>query len=144
MVCSVWWKLFSNFSTFDWSIIFWKFFRRKQVSRVAFLSYLSSPPSNTPHLHPHPRSLHFMSSCSCYWCFFSPSHFNLQVFISWALSQKVSAIFECVRKGKEKDFRRKRGRKIEYESLALGKLLEVRHIFAMVVFDTVFPPHLKD
>ncbi|WMV07505.1 hypothetical protein MTR67_000890 [Solanum verrucosum] len=66
------------------------------------------------------------------------------VFISWTLSQKVSAIFECVRRGKEKDFQRKRGRKIDYESLALGKLREVRHIFAMVVFDTVFPPHLKD
>ncbi|KAG5629338.1 hypothetical protein H5410_001055 [Solanum commersonii] len=66
------------------------------------------------------------------------------VFISWTLSQKVSAIFECVRRGKEKDFRRKRGHKIDYESLALGKLREVRHIFAMVVFDTVFPPHLKD
>ncbi|XP_055818746.1 uncharacterized protein LOC129887606 isoform X2 [Solanum dulcamara] len=66
------------------------------------------------------------------------------VFISWTLSQKVSTIFECVKRGKEKDFRRKRGRKIDYEALALGKLREVRHIFAMVVFDTVFPPHLKD
>lgn len=66
------------------------------------------------------------------------------VFISRMLSHKVSAIFECVRKGKEKNFRRKRGSKIDYESLALGKLREVRYIFAMVVFDTVFPPCLKD
>lgn len=66
------------------------------------------------------------------------------VFISWALSQKVSAIFECVRRGKEKDFRQKRGSKIDYESLALGNLSEIRYIFAMVVFDTVFPPCLKD
>ncbi|XP_060197024.1 uncharacterized protein LOC132626235 [Lycium barbarum] len=66
------------------------------------------------------------------------------VFISWTLSQKVSTIFECVRRGKEKGFRPKRGSKIDYESLALGKLREVRHIFAVVVFDTVFPPNLKD
>ncbi|XP_009604533.1 uncharacterized protein LOC107812113 isoform X2 [Nicotiana tabacum] len=66
------------------------------------------------------------------------------VFIPWALSQKVDAIFECVRRGKEKGFRRKRGSKIDYESLALGKLHEIRHIFARVVFDTMFPSHLKD
>ncbi|KAA8532215.1 hypothetical protein F0562_032260 [Nyssa sinensis] len=65
------------------------------------------------------------------------------VFIPLALSMRVSMLFECVRRGKEKGFVPKRGSKINYESLALGKLHEVRHMFARVIFDTVYPPKLK-
>lgn len=66
------------------------------------------------------------------------------VFISLALSLKVSTIFECVRRGKEKGFVPKRGSRIDYESLALGRLHEVRHMFARIVFDTIYPPQMKE
>ncbi|PSR84614.1 Poly(A) polymerase [Actinidia chinensis var. chinensis] len=62
------------------------------------------------------------------------------VFISPALTLKVVAIFERVRGGKERGFVPKRGSKIDYEALALGRLNEVRHMFARIVFDTVYPP----
>uniref|UniRef100_A0A5B7ATI3 Polynucleotide adenylyltransferase n=2 Tax=Davidia involucrata TaxID=16924 RepID=A0A5B7ATI3_DAVIN len=65
------------------------------------------------------------------------------VFIPLALSMRVSMLFECVRRGKEKGFVPKRGSKINYESLALGKLHEVRHMLARIIFDTVYPPKLK-
>ena len=48
-------------------------------------------------------------------------------------------MFECVREGKEKGFVPKQGSKINYELLALGSLQEVRHVFARIVFDTVYP-----
>ena len=41
--------------------------------------------------------------------------------------------------GKEKEFVPKQGIEIDYELLAEGNLKEVRHAFARVVFDTVFP-----
>ncbi|KAI8024339.1 Poly(A) polymerase I [Camellia lanceoleosa] len=66
------------------------------------------------------------------------------VFISLALSLKVSTIFECVRRGKEKGFVPKRGSRIDYESLALGRLHEVRHMFARIVFDTIYPQQMKE
>ncbi|OVA17389.1 Poly A polymerase [Macleaya cordata] len=56
---------------------------------------------------------------------------------------RVLRIFDCVRGGKEKEFTPKRGTKIDYEYLAMGKLQEVRHIFARVVFDTIYPPELN-
>ncbi|KAH7833397.1 hypothetical protein Vadar_005914 [Vaccinium darrowii] len=65
------------------------------------------------------------------------------VFISFALSEKVCMVFQCVRRGKEKGFVPKGGSKINYESLALGTLNEVRHVFARIVFDTVYPPQLN-
>ncbi|KAE9454840.1 hypothetical protein C3L33_13307, partial [Rhododendron williamsianum] len=65
------------------------------------------------------------------------------VFISLALHEKVGMIFHCVRKGKEKGFVPKGGSKIDYESLALGRLSEVRHVFARIVFDTVYPLQLN-
>ena len=37
----------------------------------------------------------------------------------------------------------KQGSKIDYESLAVGNLPEVRHIFARVVFDTIYPLSLN-
>ncbi|KAA8540633.1 hypothetical protein F0562_024448 [Nyssa sinensis] len=64
------------------------------------------------------------------------------VFISLALYLRVCKIFECVREGKEKGFVPKQGSKIDYELLAMGSLQEVRHIFARIVFDTVFPINL--
>lgn len=65
------------------------------------------------------------------------------VFISLELYLRVCKIFECVRQGKEEGFVAKQGRKIDYDLLALGSLEEVRHVFARIVFDTVFPLHLS-
>lgn len=61
------------------------------------------------------------------------------VFITLALSEKVSTIFDCVRRGKERGFILERESIIDYESLALGGIHEVRHVFARIVFDTVYP-----
>lgn len=52
---------------------------------------------------------------------------------------RVCRIFECVREREGQGFVSKQGSKISYESLALGSLPEVRHVFARIVFDTVFP-----
>ncbi|VFQ60897.1 unnamed protein product [Cuscuta campestris] len=65
------------------------------------------------------------------------------VFISPALSQKVCAIFECVQWGKDGGHSQKQGSEIDYGALALGRLYEVRHVFARVVFDTVYPLQLE-
>lgn len=67
---------------------------------------------------------------------------NVQVFFPLAVYLKVCRIFECSREGSQKVFMPKQGRKINYEILALGSLQEVRHTFARVVFDTVFPLNL--
>eukprot|EP00258_Populus_trichocarpa_P026529 XP_024442548.1 uncharacterized protein LOC7457572 isoform X3 [Populus trichocarpa] len=64
------------------------------------------------------------------------------VFFPLAVYLKVCRIFECSREGSQKVFMPKQGRKINYEMLALGSLQEVRHTFARVVFDTVFPLNL--
>ncbi|XP_021888094.1 uncharacterized protein LOC110807302 [Carica papaya] len=61
------------------------------------------------------------------------------VFISLALYLKACRIFGCVRDGPEERFLAKQGSKIDYESLALGSMQEVRHVFARIVFDTVYP-----
>ncbi|XP_023876310.1 uncharacterized protein LOC111988755 isoform X1 [Quercus suber] len=63
------------------------------------------------------------------------------VFIPWALSLRVSKIFECVIRGMERGSVPRRGKKINYESLALGSLKEVRHVFARIVIDTIYPPN---
>lgn len=68
---------------------------------------------------------------------------DLQVFIPLGLYLRVCRIFECVRDGAEKGFVAKQGSKIDYESLALGCMQEVRHIFARIVFDTVYPLRLN-
>ncbi|KAK7826963.1 poly(a) polymerase i [Quercus suber] len=65
------------------------------------------------------------------------------VFIPLGLYLRVCRIFECVRDGAEKGFVAKQGSKIDYESLALGGMQEVRHIFARIVFDTVYPLRLN-
>ncbi|KAF2312811.1 hypothetical protein GH714_040517 [Hevea brasiliensis] len=68
--------------------------------------------------------------------------FSDLVFIPLALYLKVCKIFDCVRQGREKGFVPKQRSKINYELLALGSLEEVRHTFARIVFDTVYPFNL--
>ncbi|CAK7336072.1 unnamed protein product [Dovyalis caffra] len=65
------------------------------------------------------------------------------VFIPMTLLLRVSKIFECVKRGMERGFVPKRRRKIDYESLAMGSLEEVRHTFARIVLNTVSPPKQK-
>lgn len=69
--------------------------------------------------------------------------FSPQVFIPLALYLRVCKIFECVRVGKEKGFVPKQGSNIHHDLLTLGNLQEVRHVFARVVFDTIYPIDLK-
>ncbi|KAI3766076.1 hypothetical protein L2E82_16125 [Cichorium intybus] len=61
------------------------------------------------------------------------------VFVSLHLYLKAVKIFECVSQGKEARFLAKQGGKINYELLSMGSLQEVRHVFARVVFDTLYP-----
>nr|XP_028948556.1 uncharacterized protein LOC103454898 isoform X2 [Malus domestica] len=61
------------------------------------------------------------------------------VLIPWGLSLRVCRIFSCLTSGAERGFIPRQGSKIDYESLAQGALPEVRHIFAGVVFDTIYP-----
>ncbi|KVI06126.1 Poly A polymerase, head domain-containing protein [Cynara cardunculus var. scolymus] len=61
------------------------------------------------------------------------------VFFSLHLYLKAGKIFECVNQGKEARFVAKQGGKIDYELLAIGSLQEVRHVFARIVFDTIYP-----
>ncbi|XP_031740541.1 uncharacterized protein LOC101203603 isoform X2 [Cucumis sativus] len=61
------------------------------------------------------------------------------VFISQSLSISVCKIFDCVRRGNETGSVPKRSRRINHDSLAMGNLSEVRHVFARIVFDTVYP-----
>ncbi|XP_073140687.1 uncharacterized protein [Henckelia pumila] len=70
---------------------------------------------------------------------YSKAPFSDLVFFSLALYLRVCKIFECVKGGREKGFASKRGSKIDYEELALGSLREVRHVFARVIFDTIYP-----
>lgn len=65
------------------------------------------------------------------------------VLIPWGLSLRVCRIFSCITSGAERGFIPKQGSKIDYESLAQGALPEVRHIFARVVFDTIYPLSLN-
>lgn len=67
------------------------------------------------------------------------------VFIPLQVYLRVCRMFECVGHGhKDKSFTPKRGSKINYHILAQGGLAEVRHVFARVVFDTVYPPNLEN
>ncbi|PON91809.1 Poly A polymerase [Trema orientale] len=65
------------------------------------------------------------------------------VFIPLALSLRVCKIFQCIRRELERGSVPKIGKKIDYESLALGSLPEVQHMFATVVFNTVYPVNRK-
>lgn len=54
-------------------------------------------------------------------------------------------MLECVGHGdKDRSFIPKQGSKINYYALVQGGLPEVRHVFARVVFDTVYPPNLEN
>ncbi|KAF3675185.1 putative mitochondrial phosphate carrier protein 3, mitochondrial-like isoform X1 [Capsicum annuum] len=66
------------------------------------------------------------------------------VFIPLALYLKACNVCQCVRMGKEKGFVAKKGNKIDYELLASGSLQEVRHVFARVVFDTIYPLNIGE
>nr|KYP38052.1 putative poly(A) polymerase [Cajanus cajan] len=70
-------------------------------------------------------------------------HSNL-VFIPLALYLNTYTIFDCVRVSANKKFLSKKGRKIDYESLAQGRPHEIRHVFARIVFDTVYPHPLHE
>ncbi|KAM1209427.1 hypothetical protein FF1_015128 [Malus domestica] len=61
------------------------------------------------------------------------------VLIPWGLSLRVCRNFSCLTSGAERGFIPRQGSKIDYELLAQGALPEVRHIFAGVVFDTIYP-----
>lgn len=65
----------------------------------------------------------------------------LQVFITLELYIKAFSIFECVKRIADRQFVSRQGIKIDYESLAHGNLQEIRHVFARIVFHTVFPLH---
>ncbi|KAJ8432281.1 LOW QUALITY PROTEIN: hypothetical protein Cgig2_028543 [Carnegiea gigantea] len=65
------------------------------------------------------------------------------VFISMALQVRTDEIISCVTKGREKAFVPKRSSNINYESLAVGNLHEVRFMLSRVIFDTIYPPHLR-
>ncbi|KFK34184.1 hypothetical protein AALP_AA5G111500 [Arabis alpina] len=61
------------------------------------------------------------------------------VFIPLQLYLDARRIFECVKENVQEGFVPKQDSKIEYTLLSSGDLSEVRHVFARVVFDTVFP-----
>lgn len=63
------------------------------------------------------------------------------MFIPLELYVKAFNIFECVKRSAVKRSLSKQGMKIDYESLANGDIQEIRHVFARIVFDTVFPLH---
>lgn len=63
------------------------------------------------------------------------------VFIPLELYVKTFNVFECVKRSAVKKSLSKQGMKIDYESLANGDIQEIRHVFARIVFDTVFPLH---
>ncbi|KMT07357.1 hypothetical protein BVRB_6g149830 [Beta vulgaris subsp. vulgaris] len=65
------------------------------------------------------------------------------VFISLALQLRTDKIISCVVKGREKGFVPKHGTRINYESLAIGNLHEVRYILSRIIFDTIYPTYLE-
>ncbi|BAT73149.1 uncharacterized protein HKW66_Vig0013880 [Vigna angularis] len=62
--------------------------------------------------------------------------------IPLAMYLKAVDFFDCVKVSAGENFLSKKGREINYEYLARGDLQEVRHVFARIVFDTVYPLHL--
>ncbi|KAE9608602.1 putative polynucleotide adenylyltransferase [Lupinus albus] len=61
------------------------------------------------------------------------------VFIPLGLYLQTCSIFDCVKVRADKKFLSKPGRVIDFESLANGNLKEIRHVFARIIFDTVYP-----
>ncbi|EXC21324.1 Poly(A) polymerase [Morus notabilis] len=70
--------------------------------------------------------------------------FSDLVLIPLGLYLRVCRVFECVRDCGAQGFASKQGSKIDYKSLAMGSLQEVRHVFARIVFDTVYPLKLTN
>lgn len=66
-----------------------------------------------------------------------------QVFIPLQLYLRAGRIFECVKEERRMGVEAKQGSKIEYAALYSGDVPETRHVFARVVFDTVFPLNLS-
>ncbi|CAH2044218.1 unnamed protein product [Thlaspi arvense] len=66
------------------------------------------------------------------------------VFIPLQLYLKACRIFQCVKEETQKGIKAKQGNKIEYAALYSGDIPEIRHVFARVVFDTVFPLNLVE
>ncbi|XP_027920697.1 uncharacterized protein LOC114178797 [Vigna unguiculata] len=64
------------------------------------------------------------------------------VLIPLAMHLKALNFFDCVRVSADENYSSKQGREIDYDYLARGDLPEVRHVFARIVFDTVYPLHL--
>ncbi|KAL1364518.1 uncharacterized protein [Arachis hypogaea] len=64
------------------------------------------------------------------------------VFIPLGMYLKALSIFDCVKVNSCKKFLSKQGRKIDYGSLVQGELEEIRHVFARIVFDTIYPLRL--
>ncbi|XP_074316517.1 uncharacterized protein LOC141652809 [Silene latifolia] len=64
------------------------------------------------------------------------------VIIPLGLYIRVCNILESVSKGRKHGFIKKGG-KIDYDMLAIGRSSEVRHVFARVVFDTIYPLELN-
>ncbi|GAU25484.1 hypothetical protein TSUD_71380 [Trifolium subterraneum] len=64
------------------------------------------------------------------------------VFIPLAMYLKALGIFDCLKGSASERRLLKKGRKIDYESLARGDRLEIRQLFARVVFETVYPLHI--
>ncbi|XP_021723010.1 uncharacterized protein LOC110690474 isoform X2 [Chenopodium quinoa] len=67
--------------------------------------------------------------------------FSDLVFISLPLQLRTERIISCVTKGRENGFAPKHGTKINYESLAIGSLHEVRYMLSRIIFDTIYPPY---
>ncbi|CAN6912425.1 unnamed protein product [Brassica oleracea] len=69
--------------------------------------------------------------------------FSDMVFIPLQLYLRAGRIFECVKEERRMGVEAKQGSKIEYAALYSGDVPETRHVFARVVFDTVFPLNLS-
>lgn len=66
------------------------------------------------------------------------------MFIPLQLYLRAGRIFECVKEERRMGVvDAKQGSKIEYAALYSGDVTETRHVFARVVFDTVFPLNLS-
>ncbi|EPS62980.1 hypothetical protein M569_11807, partial [Genlisea aurea] len=64
------------------------------------------------------------------------------VFFPLTLYLKGGKVFECVGGvGGGDDVGGKVGSEVDYEMLGMGSLKEVRHVFARIVFDTLYPIH---
>lgn len=66
------------------------------------------------------------------------------VFIPLQAYLKVLKLIECVQHGKKEcGYEPKRDGNIDYHSLSHGTPAEVRNLFTLVIFDTIYPPNLE-